>query len=181
MVTVEVPVVAVPLAANVKALLANDAVTPVGMPNALKLTALVKPPDGVTLIVLEPLAPCVIATLLGNADRLKSGVAAPFTVRLTVAVWLKLPDFPVMVTVEFPVVAVPLAANVKALLTNDAVTPLVMPAAVNVTALLKPPDGVMVIVLEPLAPCVTARLVGDAERLKSGVAAVAGVITKLLE
>jgi len=48
------------------------------------------------------------------------------------------------------------------------VTPLGTPAAVNVTALLKPFDGVTVIVLEPLAPCATARLVGDAERLKSG-------------
>jgi hypothetical protein len=73
-----------------------------------------------------------------------------------------------MVTVEVPVVAVPLAASVKVLPTNEAVTPLGMPAAVNATALLKPPDGVMVIVLEPLAPWVTARLVGDAERLKSG-------------
>jgi len=36
--------------------------------------------------VLVPLAPCAIVKLLGDADRLKSGVAAPFTVRLTVAV-----------------------------------------------------------------------------------------------
>ena len=86
-----------------------------------------------------------------------------------------MPDFPVMVTVEVPVVAVPLAANVKALLANDAVTPVGMPNALRLTALLKPPDGVMVIVLEPLAPCVTARLVGDAERLKSGDAAVPGI------
>jgi hypothetical protein len=75
------------LAASVKLLLANDAVTPLGMPNALKLTALLKPPDGVMAIVLEPLAPCVTARLLGNAERLKSGGrVAPFTVRLTVVV-----------------------------------------------------------------------------------------------
>jgi hypothetical protein len=82
-----------------------------------------------------------------------------------------------MVTVDVPVVAVPLAASVKVLLANDAVTPLGMPAAVKVTALLKPPDGVMVIVLEPLAPCVIARLLGDAERLKSGVGAAAAAST----
>jgi hypothetical protein len=86
-----------------------------------------------------------------------------------------------MVTVEVPVVAVPLAASVKLLLANDAVTPLGMPVALKVTALLKPFDGLTVIVLEPLAPCVTARLLGNAERLKSGVAAAAGVMTKLLE
>src|ERR1700681_1827134 len=72
-----------------------------------------------------------------------------------------------MVTVAGPVVAVLLAANVKVLLANDAVTPLGTPATLKVTALLKPFDGVTVIMLEPLAPCVTARLLGDAERLKS--------------
>jgi hypothetical protein len=65
----------------------KDAVTPVGKPGGAKLTVLLlKPPDGVIVIVLVPLAPCAIVRLLGNADRLKSGVAAPFTVRLTVAV-----------------------------------------------------------------------------------------------
>jgi len=65
----------------------KDAVTPVGKPGGVKPTVLLlKPPDGVIVIVLVPLAPCAIVTLLGDADRLKSGVAAPFTVRLTVAV-----------------------------------------------------------------------------------------------
>jgi hypothetical protein len=86
-VTVEVPVVAVLLADSVKALLANDVVTPLGMPAAVKLTALVKPFDGVTVIVLDPLAPCVTARLVGAAERLKSGgTAAAFTVRPTVVV-----------------------------------------------------------------------------------------------
>jgi hypothetical protein len=80
-----------------------------------------------------------------------------------------------MVTVEVPVVAVLLADSVKALLANDVVTPLGMPAAVKLTALVNPFVGVTVIVLEPLVPCVTARLVGDAERLKSAAAAAAGV------
>jgi hypothetical protein len=32
--------------------------------------------DGVTVMALEPLAPCAMLTLLGDAARLKSGVAA---------------------------------------------------------------------------------------------------------
>jgi hypothetical protein len=35
-----------------------------------------KPLDAVTDIVLIPLAPCATVTLLGDADKLKSGVAA---------------------------------------------------------------------------------------------------------
>ena len=74
-------------------------------------------------------------------------------------------------------VAVLLAASVKALLANDAVTPLGTPDAVKVTAPLKPFDGVTVIVLVPLRPCVTLRLVGEAERVKSGVAEAAAAVS----
>jgi len=82
-----------------------------------------------------------------------------------------------MVKVEVPVAAVLLAASVKVLLANDAVTPLGTPDAVKVTAPLKPFDGVTVIVLVPLRPCVTLRLVGEAERLKSGVAEAAAAVS----
>ncbi len=88
-----VPVVAVPLAVNVKVLEAvagfvpNAAVTPLGTPDADKVTPLAKPFDGVIVIVLVPgLPPCTIVTLFGDADRLKFGWAAAFTVRLTVVV-----------------------------------------------------------------------------------------------
>jgi hypothetical protein len=39
-----------------------------------------------TVIVLAPLVPWVTVTLLGDADKLKFGWAAAFTVRLTVVV-----------------------------------------------------------------------------------------------
>ena len=74
MVTVTVPVVAVLLAVNVKVLVAvagfglNDAVTPLGKPEADKLTLPLKPFCGVTVIVLVPLVPCVTVTLLGAAE-----------------------------------------------------------------------------------------------------------------
>jgi hypothetical protein len=79
MVTETVPGVAVLLAVSVKALLLgvlpglNDAVTPLGRPDADKLTLLLKPFCGVTVMVLAPLVPCVIVKLLGEAEKVKFG------------------------------------------------------------------------------------------------------------
>ena len=59
----EVPVVAVALAVSVKILVAvvgfvpNDAVTPVGRPDATRVTLPAKPFWGVTVMPLEPLSP----------------------------------------------------------------------------------------------------------------------------
>ena len=75
-----------------------------------------------------------------------------------------------IVTVLFPVVAVLLAVRVSTLLEKDAVTPLDWPDAEKLTLPVKPFSGVTVIVLMPLVPCVTVRLLGDADRLKSGAA-----------
>jgi hypothetical protein len=75
MVTVTVPVVAVPLAVSVNVLLLavllglNDAVTPPGRPDADKLTLPLKPNCGVTVTVLVLVVPCVIVKLLGEAER----------------------------------------------------------------------------------------------------------------
>jgi len=108
-------------------------------------------------------------TLLGEADNVKLGAA--FTVSETLVVAVRLPDVPVIVIVAGPVVAVLDAVNVKALLlvaglgANTAVTPLGKVDVVNVTLPLNPFCGVMLIVLEPLVPCVTATLAGDAERV----------------
>ena len=74
-VTVTVPVVAVLLAVSVNMLVLavllglNDAVTPLGRPDADKLTLLPKPFWGVTVMVLAPLAPCTTVKLFGDADR----------------------------------------------------------------------------------------------------------------
>ena len=75
MVTEAVPVVAVLLAVSVNVLVLvvllglNDAVTPLGSPDADKLTLPLKPFCGVTVMVLAPLAPCVMLRLLGDAER----------------------------------------------------------------------------------------------------------------
>jgi hypothetical protein len=149
-VIVNVPVVAVPLAVSVNVLVLTvlvglkDAVTPLGTPDADKLTLEVKPFCGMTLIVLVPLAPCAIVTLLGDAESVKFATGAAFTARETVVLFDKLPDVPVMVTVTGPVAAVLLAVNVKVLAVvallglKDAVTPLGRPVADKLTLLLNP-------------------------------------------
>jgi hypothetical protein len=92
MVMVAVPVVAVPLAVNVTVLVVvvlpglKDAVTPLGRPEADKLTLPLKPFTGLTVMVLVPLLPCVTERLAGDAESEKSGTAAAFTVRVTVVV-----------------------------------------------------------------------------------------------
>ena len=75
MVTLVVPVDAVPLAVNVNVLVfavlvgLKDAVTPLGSPETDKPTLLLKPFRGTTVIVLVPLPPCVTVMLLGDAER----------------------------------------------------------------------------------------------------------------
>jgi hypothetical protein len=77
-----VPIVAVPLAVSVNTLVLavlvglKDAVTPLGRPDTDKLRFPVKPFSGVTVIVEEALAPCVIVKLLGEAESEKLGPEA---------------------------------------------------------------------------------------------------------
>jgi hypothetical protein len=74
-VTVTAPVAAALLAVSVNVLVLvvllglNDAVTPLGRPDADKLTLPLKPFCGVTVMVLAPLAPCTIVKLFGDAER----------------------------------------------------------------------------------------------------------------
>jgi hypothetical protein len=87
-----------------------------------------------------------------------------------VAVLVKVPEVPVMVTLDVPVVAVASAVNVNVLVLvvllglKEAVTPLGRPEADKLTLPLKPFCGMTVIVLVPMVPCTTLMLAGDAER-----------------
>ena len=180
MVTVAAPAVAVLLAVSVKVLVAvaglglKEALTPLGKPDADKLTLPLKPFWGVSEIVLEPLAPCVTVKLLGEAESVKLGAGTEFTVRAMVVLFVKLPEVPVMVTVAAPAVAVLLAVSVKVLVAvaglglKEAVTPLGKPDADKLTLPLKPFWGVSEIVLEPLAPSMRVRLLGEVESVKFG-------------
>ena len=175
-VTVTLPVVAVPPAVSVKVLVPvvlpglKAGVTPLGKPEADKLTLPLKPLSGFTVIVLVPLEPCVMVRLLGEAERVKFG--GGFTVRESVVELDRFPDEPEMVTVAAPVAAVPLAVSVRVpapvvlVGLNEAVTPLGKPEADKLTLPLKPPCGLTVMLLVPLAPWMMVKLFGDAERVK---------------
>lgn len=90
------------------------------------------------------------------------------------AVFVKLPDIPVTVTVEVPVAAVLVAMRVSeapvAFVVRADVTPLGNDDTVKLTVPVKPFTGVVVIVVEPPlgSPCVIDTLVGAAARLKFG-------------
>jgi len=77
---VTVPVAAVALAVKVSVLVVaaglglKDAVTPLGKPDAERVTLPLKPFTGAIVIVLAPLLPCVTVTLFSEAKRLKFGV-----------------------------------------------------------------------------------------------------------
>ena len=80
------------------------------------------------------------------------------TVRVTVAVLLKVPDVPVIVTLNAPIAAVELALRVSVdeagsgLELKEAVTPLGRPDAEKVTLPVKPFRGVTVMALKPDVP-----------------------------
>src|ERR1039458_8740282 len=80
MVTVTAPVAAVALAVSVSVLVEvvgfglNAAVTPLGKPDAERVTLPLKPFTGVMVIVLVPLLPCVMVTLFGEGESVMYGV-----------------------------------------------------------------------------------------------------------
>ena len=100
-----VPVVAVLLALKLAVLVVlegfglNEAVTPVGKVDVENVTLLLKPFVGLTVIVELRELPRGTFKLVGEAERLKFGCPAVFTVRLTVVVCDRLPDVPVIVMV----------------------------------------------------------------------------------
>jgi hypothetical protein len=90
-VTVTVPVTAAVPAVSVNVLVfavlvgLNDAVTPLGRPDADRLTVPLKPYCGVTVMVLALLAPWAIVRLLGEVESEKFGGGGPGEVRDTLS------------------------------------------------------------------------------------------------
>jgi hypothetical protein len=121
----------------------------------------------------------------GEAPTVKFGVAVELTVRASVVFAVRLPDVPVMVTVDVPVVAVLLAVSVSTLVPvvgfvpNAAVTPLGRPEAASVTLPANPFTSVTVMVLVPPLPWVIDRLLGESESVKLAVAAPVRVLIRV--
>jgi hypothetical protein len=119
-----------------------------------------------------PLLPWATLNVLGAAESVK--LDGGVIVRLTVVVCVSVPEVPVMVTVNGPpLVAEGLTVNVKTLVVvvlvglKDAVTPLGKPeVTAKLTVPVKPFSGFTVIVLVPLPPLGTLRLLGAADRVK---------------
>ncbi len=136
-VTAKIPAGIVPPAVRVSVLEAGvgfglkEALTPLGRPEADKVTLLVKPFSGFTAIELVTLVPGIMLKLLGEAERVKFPTTV--TESLIGVELVRLPDVPVSVRFATPVVAVLLAVRVRTLEVvagfwlNDAVTPLGKP------------------------------------------------------
>jgi hypothetical protein len=163
MVKVAVPAVATLLATSVSVLVVpvaglgvKVAETLLGRPETERVTLPLKPYSGLTVMVLPAELPCAMVRVLGEAERVKLG--APFTVSASVAVLVRFPAVPVMVTDEVPMVAVLLAESVSVLVVvtgfqlNKEVTPAGRPEILKLALLLKPFCGVRVSVVVLLAP-----------------------------
>lgn len=105
--------------------------------------------------------------------------------REIVAVFVKLPEVPIIVTGNVPTVAVAAVVRVNVLVVavemglNDAVTPAGRPDADKLTLPLKPNWGVMVMVFVLFVPCVIVMLLKEVEREKFGDGG-AGVVRETL-
>jgi len=89
------------------------AVTPVGWPLAVKVTAESNPPETVLVMVEVPELPLDTESELGEAVRAKLALTGAVTVRVTVVVCTRVPLVPVMVIGNVPVVAFEATVKVR--------------------------------------------------------------------
>lgn len=124
---------------------------------------------------------------VGDGASVPEPLEPPLMVRFTIAVWLRLPAVPVIVTPMVIGAAELVALNVSVLVPvlliapNVADSPVGKPGGEKLTVpALKPPVGVIVIVVGALDPGATVTLLGLADRLKSGAGAVDVTVTVTL-
>jgi hypothetical protein len=189
-VIVEVPVVAALLAISVSRLLpvvglvANAAVTPLGIPDAVRVTAPVNPPTSVTWIVSVPPAFRPIVNVEAEGVSVKLPVVAVVIVIGMVMDLLVVPEVTETVIVDVPSVAVALAVRVMTNvvlvgLVTEAETPEGRPV-MDMVGVPVAPVTVMVHVTEP--PCCRVNpLPQDDEMLKPAVTVSAMVVLEVSE
>lgn len=150
----------------------KEAVTPEGSPDAAKATVPWKPFCAPIAMVLTVDPPGVRLTLAGVAETVNAG--DPVIVSVSRAVLVRLPEVPVIVSVDVAAAAEPAAVTVSVLLVmalaglKDAVTPAGNPDTARFTAPLKPCCALTVTVLTPLAPAATESVDADEARLNAG-------------
>jgi hypothetical protein len=185
----KLPAVAVLLAVKVTRLVpavfraANDAVTPLGSPDADRITLLLKRFCGVTVTVPDAVAPRGSPRLAGSSDRVKFGavIVSPMVVALVSA-----PEAPFTIAVYVSGVTVPLALKVRDVLAvvldglKTGVKPVGKPDTAKLTLPLKPFKPATLMVLLPLLVRAMVRLLGDDERLKLGTTTVSPMVVVLL-
>jgi hypothetical protein len=143
-----------------------------GKPDIVNAALPLNPLFGATVMVSVTLVPGT--TLTVEVERVIEKFAGGITVKAIAAVAIKLPDFPVIVTLAAPTVALALAVNVSVLAAavlaglNDAVTPVGRPETVNATIPLNPFAGKMAILAAAPPPSNTLTPVGVDRRLKDG-------------
>ena len=166
----EAPTVNVITLVAVAGLVANAAVTPVGNPDAARVTLPVNPFSSVTAIVLVPALPGATVTVEGEAASVKLGV--PVTVSVMVVEAVSVPEVQVTVIGYAPATTVLLAVRVRTLVVvtglvlNPAVTPLGKPDTEQLTLPVNGLTSVTVMVSVPLAPGATDRVAADGFSVK---------------
>jgi hypothetical protein len=180
MVTVDVPAVAELLAVKVTVLelveLAglNEAVTPLGNPEAANVTLPLNGLISVTVMVSVAVLPWVSDRVEAEGASVKPPDELT-TASVNVVVVVMLPEVPVMVIVLVPTVAESLAVRVSELELvedvglNEAVTPLGNPETAKVTLSVKPSTSVTVMVSVAVLPWMTERVEAEGANVKVGV------------
>ncbi len=175
-VTGDVPTVAELLAVSVSTLdpvvgfVPKDAVTPLGRPDATRVTLPLNPFAPVTVMVSVALLSWATDKLDAEGESVKLG--GLLTVNATVVLVVRPPEVPLIVTVDVPTVAELLAVSVSTLdpvvgfVPKDAVTPLGRPNSARVTLPLNPPTRATVMVSVALLPWTTDRLDAEGESVK---------------
>jgi len=129
--------------------------------------------------------PAITVCVLGLAEIVKSGGGGcAFITKLTVAVCVRLPLIPVIVSVDVPTGVLPVVVTVNVELPVPvtvageklAVAPAGNPLALSVTAPVKPFSAPILAVYVVALPTITVRVLGLADIVKSGVATARGTI-----
>ena len=191
MVRVDAPVAAEPVAARVRTQVAgvapalNSPITPLGRPEIVNVTVLMKPFCAVKVSVLLPVAPCWTLRAAGEADKVNVGAGVMVSAMAVLPV--SAPAVPVIVTLAVAAATVLAAVKVTVLVRpavigpRVAVTPGGSPEATSATVLLKPFRALMATVVVPLAPALRLMLAGVAESVKlAGGATVMAIVALLV-